>query len=133
MFGGGEGGSSMFKIGNDGQFNIDFGSSGFGGFKIPIQIPGQKGGEGISIRLPGKGSGHHSVIGRSSRKQRENPFASMEQQNYDEIVKKCQEEGILFEDPEFPADNSSLYLDGGHKRDIEWKRPKVRIYQCSFF
>nr|QHX41520.1 calpain-B isoform X1 [Octopus vulgaris] len=133
MFSGGDGGgSSIFNMGG-GQFNIDFGDSGLGGFKIPIQLPGQKGGEGISIRLPGKGGGHNSVIGRSSRKQRENPFASMEQQNYDEIVKKCQEEGILFEDPEFPADNSSLFLEGGQRRTIEWKRPKEICEDPKFF
>eukprot|EP00106_Octopus_bimaculoides_P017419 XP_014784861.1 PREDICTED: calpain-B-like [Octopus bimaculoides] len=133
IFGVGESGSNTFSMGSGGQFNIDFGDSGLGGFKIPIQLPGQKGGEGISIRLPGKGDRHHSVIGRSSRKQRENPFASMEQQNYDEIVKKCQEEGILFEDPEFPADNTSLFLDGGQRRSIEWKRPKEICEDPKFF
>ncbi|GAB1607463.1 calpain-9-like isoform X4 [Argonauta hians] len=138
--GGGGGSGGMFSMGNDGQFNIDMsgfgGLGGFGGrhgFKIPIQMPGQKGGEGISVRLPSSGSGNDNALGRSSRKARENPFASMQEQNYDDIVKKCKEENILFEDPEFPADDSSLYLTPGHRGNVQWLRPKEICNEPKFF
>ncbi|CAE1272195.1 CAPNN [Acanthosepion pharaonis] len=76
--------------------------------------------------MPGGGGRHAHVIGRTSRKARENPFVGIENQNYDEICKKCRDEDILFEDPEFPADNSSLFFDENAptRGNIEWKRPK---------
>ena len=51
-------------------------------------------------------------------------------QNYSKLRKQLQTSGALFEDPEFPATDKSLYTaDGGpssSQREIEWKRPKVR-------
>lgn len=47
-------------------------------------------------------------------------------QKYDALRKECQEGGKLFEDPEFPADDSSLFYSqriGG----VQWKRPKVQM------
>lgn len=48
-------------------------------------------------------------------------------QNYSKLRKLHQTGGTLFEDPEFPANNSSLYIGGkgGDGREIVWKRPKV--------
>lgn len=40
---------------------------------------------------------------------------------------RCLQERRLFEDPEFPAVDSSLYYSKRPKYDIEWKRPAVRI------
>lgn len=45
-------------------------------------------------------------------------------QNYERLRKQAQTSGQLFEDPEFPATNASLYLGGQQKGRIEWKRPK---------
>ncbi|XP_065178959.1 calpain-5-like [Sycon ciliatum] len=49
-------------------------------------------------------------------------------QNYSKLRKQLQTSGALFEDPEFPATDKSLYTaDGGpssSQREIEWKRPK---------
>ena len=68
-----------------------------------------------------------SVIGRASRKERKNPFSGYEKQSYDQIVKKCKEEGILFEDPEFPAEDGSIFFSRQPPRPFEWKRPSVSI------
>uniref|UniRef100_A0A914BUM7 Calpain catalytic domain-containing protein n=1 Tax=Acrobeloides nanus TaxID=290746 RepID=A0A914BUM7_9BILA len=36
---------------------------------------------------------------------------------------RCLREGCLFEDPQFPADVSSLYYSHSPKKEINWKRP----------
>lgn len=36
---------------------------------------------------------------------------------------RCLRERILFEDPEFPAQDSSLYYSKRPKYNVEWKRP----------
>ena len=65
-------------------------------------------------------------------------------QRYDEIKSKCLKDGTLFEDPEFPAIESSLFFSGKKPpRPFVWKRPKVRmrlpemfmllISVCSYF
>lgn len=124
-----------------GQGGFNFNLGGADGFKIPIRFGGggkhdgddssaEGGSAGIHIPfMPGGGGRHAHVIGRTSRKARENPFVGIENQNYDEICKKCRDEDILFEDPEFPADNSSLFFDENAptRGNIEWKRPKVRL------
>ena len=43
--------------------------------------------------------------------------------SYENIVKSCTKDGCLWEDPDFPAENSSL--GDSAAKGIEWKRPKV--------
>lgn len=83
--------------------------------KFSIYVPARPGGGG---RLA-------NVTGRVSRKDKQNPFAGIEKQSYAEVIKTCQERSILFEDPEFPADDSSLYYKSGGNFSVEWKRPSV--------
>ncbi|NXP33418.1 CAN5 protein, partial [Leiothrix lutea] len=45
-------------------------------------------------------------------------------QRYQELKEQCLQQGILFEDPEFPASDESLYYDSADKVKVEWKRPK---------
>ncbi|KAG8196264.1 hypothetical protein JTE90_023819 [Oedothorax gibbosus] len=47
-------------------------------------------------------------------------------QVYEDLKRQAQEVGKLFEDPEFPADDSSLFYSGGGQLpgQVEWKRPK---------
>ncbi|NXF22206.1 CAN5 protein, partial [Rhodinocichla rosea] len=45
-------------------------------------------------------------------------------QRYHELKGQCLQQGILFEDPEFPASDESLYYDSAAKGKVEWKRPK---------
>ncbi|XP_023725355.1 calpain-A isoform X7 [Cryptotermes secundus] len=44
-------------------------------------------------------------------------------QDFFKIRDQCLEEGTLFEDPEFPAEDSSIYFSKTPPRPIEWKRP----------
>ncbi|NXE65114.1 CAN5 protein, partial [Calcarius ornatus] len=45
-------------------------------------------------------------------------------QRYHELKGQCLQQGILFEDPEFPASDESLYYESAAKGKVEWKRPK---------
>lgn len=55
-------------------------------------------------------------------------------QNYQELKKQCQERGTLFEDPLFPAADSSLfYSEKGYIGQVEWKRPKDLCETPHFF
>ncbi|KAM7043443.1 calpain-6 isoform 1-T5 [Acridotheres tristis] len=45
-------------------------------------------------------------------------------QKYHELKGQCLQQGRLFEDPEFPASDESLYYDPAAKGKVEWKRPK---------
>jgi len=45
------------------------------------------------------------------------------QQKYDDIKAECLSSGSLWEDPEFPAIDSSLFYSQRPPRAIEWKRP----------
>ncbi|KAL8619659.1 hypothetical protein ACOMHN_019714 [Nucella lapillus] len=65
--------------------------------------------------------------GHKPRHVRKNPFASLEYQHYDEIKAKCQDEGILFEDPEFEAVDESVFYSQS-PREFEWLRPSVSIF-----
>ncbi|XP_033309225.1 calpain-A-like isoform X6 [Bombus bifarius] len=44
-------------------------------------------------------------------------------QDFSKLKQECLATGTLFEDPEFPADDSSLYFSKRPDRYIEWKRP----------
>ncbi|XP_077778353.1 calpain-6 [Podarcis muralis] len=45
-------------------------------------------------------------------------------QNYFELKRQCLEEGKLFEDPEFPACDASLFYNTPPQGRVEWKRPQ---------
>jgi hypothetical protein len=47
-------------------------------------------------------------------------------QSYGNLKKRCQSEGKLFVDPEFPPEVKSMYHSRSMPPDqVEWKRPKV--------
>ena len=46
-------------------------------------------------------------------------------QEFEALRDHCIEEGILFEDPTFPADDSSLYYSRRAGRQFRWLRPQV--------
>lgn len=51
-------------------------------------------------------------------------------QSYRKLKKRCQSEGKLFVDPEFPPEVKSMYYSRSMAPDqVEWKRPKVSL-QC---
>ncbi|XP_069741148.1 calpain-9 [Narcine bancroftii] len=43
---------------------------------------------------------------------------------YQELQNQCLREGVLYEDPEFPADESTLFFNEKPPVNFEWKRPK---------
>ncbi|XP_077164241.1 calpain-6 [Paroedura picta] len=45
-------------------------------------------------------------------------------QKYHELKLQCIDQKKLFEDPEFPASDASLFYSGPPPRAVEWKRPK---------
>lgn len=49
-------------------------------------------------------------------------------QKFEELRKQHRANGTLFEDPEFPATNASLFYSRQSPGNIEWKRPGVRCY-----
>uniref|UniRef100_A0AAQ5YBL0 Calpain 9 n=1 Tax=Amphiprion ocellaris TaxID=80972 RepID=A0AAQ5YBL0_AMPOC len=44
--------------------------------------------------------------------------------SFEELRHECLQNGVLFEDPDFPAADSSLYYSQSVPVNIEWKRPK---------
>ncbi|KAL4237591.1 hypothetical protein ACF0H5_002305 [Mactra antiquata] len=98
-----------------GNMNISVGDGGIdvGGYKFSL---GGGGGGGCRTQRGG-------VAGRSTRREKKNPFAGLGKQSYEQIVQKCKEEGCLFEDPEFPAEDASIFFSKSPPRPFEWKRP----------
>lgn len=52
---------------------------------------------------------------------------------YEELRQECLRRGILFEDSDFPACNSSLFFSENPPIPFVWKRPGVSLPLCSFF
>ena len=46
--------------------------------------------------------------------------------SFEQLRQECLREGVLFEDPDFPAADSSLFFSQSVPVQIEWKRPTVR-------
>lgn len=54
-------------------------------------------------------------------------------QSYSKLKKRCQAEGKLFIDPEFPPEAKSMYYSQAMAPEsVEWKRPKVWFYILVF-
>ncbi|XP_055593662.1 calpain-B-like isoform X2 [Uranotaenia lowii] len=62
------------------------------------------------------------VFGRDGAKNKPDPAAAGAQDFY-ELRSRCVRAGKLFEDPEFPADNSSLTFSGKVRGNLKWLRP----------
>lgn len=45
--------------------------------------------------------------------------------SFEELRQECLRKGVLFEDPDFPATDSSLFFSQKVPVEIKWKRPKV--------
>jgi len=100
-FGGGFGGGSHFS---DHRFHSNIGS----------------GGGGRRSR-----SGWGTRYGGSEPKRPSGPPMKLEGKTYDEIKAQCLRENRLFEDPDFPPVNSSVYPRKHISYSFEWKRPTV--------
>ena len=55
-------------------------------------------------------------------------------QCYNDLKRHCQKNGCLFEDPEFPAIEASLFYSGKKPpRQFIWKRPSVSLHLDHIF
>ena len=73
-----------------------------------------------TIRDTGKGSAKRRTTHRSTRPDGE-PLS------YEELKQQCLDDGALWEDPDFPAEDSSIYFNEPPSvwPDIQWCRPSV--------
>ena len=112
--------SSFSSGGGDdfGQFPDGFGSSS-GGHRIQTDIGG-----GGRRSKSGWGTRH----GGSEPKRPSGPPMKLEGKTYDEIKAQCQRENRLFEDPDFPPNDSSVFPSKRPPRPFEWKRPGVSAF-----
>ncbi|XP_075947887.1 calpain-9 [Anarhichas minor] len=67
----------------------------------------------LQSTLSGQGSGSKKAVDTQS-----------DGKSFDDLRHECLKEGVLFEDPDFPAEDSSLYFSQSVPVNIEWKRPK---------
>ena len=54
-------------------------------------------------------------------------------QNYEELKQRCLASGTLFEDPTFPANDSSFYMHGRGPQRFKWIRPGEIVSNPLFF
>nr|XP_034968179.1 calpain-3 isoform X1 [Zootoca vivipara] len=68
---------------------------------------------------PGGGPGgiYSAILSRNQ------PIIGVKEKTFHELHKKCLEKKILYEDPDFPANDSSLFFSQKLPVKFEWKRP----------
>lgn len=67
----------------------------------------------------GTGGIYSAIISRNQ------PIISVKEKTYEELHRKCLEKNILYEDPDFPPNESSLFYSQKSPVKFEWKRPRV--------
>lgn len=80
----------------------------------------------------GSNSGYHlgSANQKITKNARPDEAVPHNGKPYVDIKKHCVKEGVLFEDPDFPAVDSSLFFSKKPPKPFVWKRPKV--CSCKF-
>ena len=66
--------------------------------------------------------GAHKEISASARPSDAVPHNGV---SYEDLKKHCLKQGVLFEDPDFPAVDESMFFSRKPPRPFVWKRPKV--------
>ena len=110
-----------------------FGSSGGGGFTTRFADMNMNGGTTVKFPISSRKSQPQEsryVKGWGSRKSYDKPAPGLppmqlEGKTYAEIKAQCLREGRLFEDPDFPAIDSSIFYSRAPPRPFTWKRPGV--------
>jgi len=122
--GGGDFGGGGFggDFGSDSFFQHGFGGSS-GGHRFHTDIGGGGSDSGGRRFKSGWGSRH----GGTEPTRPTGPPMKLEGKTYDEIKAQCLREKRLFEDPDFPAVDSSVFPSRLPPRPFEWKRPPVSI------
>lgn len=67
----------------------------------------------------GTGGIYSAIISRNQ------PIIKVKEKTYEELHKKCLEKNILYEDPDFPPNETSLFYSQKVPIKFEWKRPRV--------
>ena len=116
-YGGGGGGGGDF--GGDSFFQDGFGSSGH---RFQSDMGGGGGGGGRRAK-----SGWGTRHGGAEPSRPTGPPMKLEGKSYDEIKAQCLRENRLFDDPDFPALDSSVFPTRRPPRPFEWKRPPVSL------
>lgn len=62
---------------------------------------------------------------------RNQPIIGVKEKTFHERYKKCLEKKILYEDPDFPANDTSLFYSQKLPVKFEWKRPPVSRTRLS--
>ena len=104
--------------------------SRFGGMDINFSVGGGMPGGRVITRQrnnPVERSSRYSK-GWGSRKERPSEPMQLTGKTYAEIKAECLSQGRLFEDPDFPAVDKSIYYSRAPNRPFAWKRPTVSIY-----
>ncbi|XP_028424079.1 calpain-9 [Perca flavescens] len=52
--------------------------------------------------------------------------------SFEQLRQECLQKGVLFEDPDFPANDSSLFYSQAVPVDVKWKRPKELCQDPKF-
>lgn len=99
-------------------FNVAPGSVKFGRYQDPRVAVRNEQNNRVALDFD-SGASRHRPVPSSTGGQ-----ISKKGMTYDEIRDRLRGTGRLFEDPDFPADGSSLFYSMAAPRGIEWKRPK---------
>ncbi|XP_008940909.1 PREDICTED: calpain-3 [Merops nubicus] len=76
----------------------------------------------VSTTTEGSGGGTGGIY--SAIISRNQPIIRVKEKTYEELHKKCLEKNILYEDPDFPPNESSLFYSQKIPIKFEWKRPR---------
>ncbi|KAM9190776.1 calpain-3 isoform 2-T2 [Mergus octosetaceus] len=76
----------------------------------------------VSTTAEGTGGGTGGIY--SAIISRNQPIIKVKEKTYEELHRKCLEKNILYEDPDFPPNESSLFYSQKIPIKFEWKRPR---------
>ncbi|XP_074662956.1 calpain-9-like isoform X2 [Tubulanus polymorphus] len=119
----------------DGRRTTTSDNNGYGGsgYNRPAY-----GGYGGGSRTVGYRSKYSTPSARSEYKPKPKPHVGargfeLGSQNYEEIVKQAQQDGALWEDPQFPADDRSIFFSKSPPRPFVWQRPGEIVNNPQLF
>ena len=102
----------------------------FGGMNINAGISNGRPEFSITKNVPEQSRRYQKGWGSSRGDRRDaamKPPMKLEGKTYDEIKAQCLREGRLFEDPDFIAEDKSIFYSKAPPRPFEWKRPTVSL------
>jgi hypothetical protein len=93
-----------------------------------VNVNLDKNGISASVNVPAEVSRYSQGWGsvRDSRPP-PRPALAMSGKSYAEIKAECLAAGALYEDPDFPATDASVFYSRRPPRAFEWKRPTVGL------